>query len=454
IDRKSAHSSRRFEDDTLSRILRFPVRHLARESSRDVHSWEGMVMSANVRSGSCKLLLVVVALFVSQSLTAGDDVKSPSVDEKKAVALLVKKGSVIFIDGDYQVSQILGGRELTNDDLQLLRAFPKLKSVSLGNLKISEAALDSLKSLKQLQSLNLPVGAVSDQALQSLKTALPNCRILVPERRGFGPTGAGTTVAGTDSSKNVPGTPSRWGAFEFPPLTPAPSISVEIHSPVVQERLKLTADQKREIEKVTGRDFQRQQTETAVKKVLTAEQQNLMQQVLLQREGPTAISLPEVAKELKLTDEQKADVQRVMDERRDQLLAVGNQLRDRTLDFGRSMQETARIKSEANEKLLAVLTQKQVQVWSAKIGPPLPPNSPATFGGGLSSTQISAEAARSVFRNLDRNGDGELTNAEWQRSRTTRTKFENTKLKLEFPVDVENFVKLYLQLDSSAENRR
>lgn len=411
-------------------------------------------MSVGVHSAGYKLLFVVVASFVSTSLIAADVAKSPSVDEKKAVALLAEKGSVIFIDGDYQVTQILGGRELTGDDLRHLRVFPKLKSVSLGNTTISEAALDSLKSLKQLQSMNLPAGAVSEQSLQSLKTALPNCRIVVPERRGFGSSGRGSTITGTDSSTSISGGPPGWGAFEFPPLTPAPSISVEIRSSVVQDRLKLNADQKREIEKITGRDFQRQQTEAAIKKVLTTEQQNLMQQVLLQREGPTALSFSEVAKELKLTDEQRAAVQRVMDERRDQLLVVGNQLRERKLDFGKSTQETARIKSEANDKLLAILTKTQQQAWAAKIGPPLPSNPSATFGGGFSPTQNSAEVARSVFRNLDRNGDGKLTDAEWQRSRTTRTKFENAKLKLELPVEVETFVKRYLELESSAEHRR
>ena len=99
-------------------------------------------MSAKFHSAGLKLLCVTVTLFVSTSLIAGDDAKSPTVEERKAVALLAEKGSVIFIDGDYQVTQILGARELTNDDLQHLRVFPKLKSVSLGNSKISDAALE------------------------------------------------------------------------------------------------------------------------------------------------------------------------------------------------------------------------------------------------------------------------------------------------------------------------
>lgn len=218
----------------------------------------------------------------------------------------------------------------------------------------------------------------------------------------------------------------------------------------MQERLKLTAEQKQEIDRVTGRDYQRHQTEDAIKKVLTAEQKALMQQVLLQREGPTAFVLPEVVKELKLTKEQQAAIQRVMDDRRDQLIKLGDQLRDRTIDFSKSMPETTRIKSEANEKLLAVLTDSQRKTWSAMIGPPLP--SPSF--GAFSSTQTPEETARSNFRNLDRNNDDRLTAEEWQRSRNTRMRFEQAKITLEFPIQVEAFVKKYLEMDRAIKENR
>ena len=314
-------------------------------------------MSAKVHSAGWKLMSASVLLvaFAAGSLVAGDEAKSPSADEKKAVALLAEKGSVIFIDGEFQVTQILGGRDLTNDDLQHLKVFKKLKLLSLNNSKINDAAVETLRSLTQLQSLNLPAGAISDQAQETLKKSLPNCRIIVPDRRGFGSFGSGasktTTTPPTGRAASSPG----WGAFEFPPMTPTPSISAEIRSSVVQDRLKLSPEQKKEIEKLTGRDFQRQQTEDAIKKVLTAEQKTLLQQVLLQREGPTALVLPEVAQDLKLTSEQRETIQKVMDDRRKQLLSIGDQLRDRTLVFSKSMQETNRVNTTSNEKLLAVL---------------------------------------------------------------------------------------------------
>ncbi len=389
--------------------------------------------------------IVFLATLAASSLVAGDETKSPSADQKKAVALFAEKGSVIFIDGDYQVTQILGGRDLTNEDLQHLRVFTKLKSLSLANSKINDAALETLKSLSQLQSLNLSTGAVSDQSYESLKKALPNCRILSPDRRGLSAFGSTTTKTSTTPSTVGTVPPSGWGAFEFPPMIPAPSISAEIRSSVVQDRLKLSPEQKHEIEKVTGRDFQRQQTEDAIKKVLTAEQKTLLQQVLLQREGPTALVLPEVAQDLKLTSEQRTAIQKVMDDRRKQLISIGDQLRDRTLDFPKSMQETNRINTESNGSLLAILTEQQLQTWNAKIGPPLP--SPKF---GFPSSQTPEETARSVFRNLDRNSDGQLTVEEWHRSRSTRTKFENAKITLECPANVEAFVKRYLQLEPSS----
>lgn len=399
----------------------------------------------SVRGKRLWVLCCVAALFTGSlnQLPLADEAKSPTPEEKRAVSVLAEKGAVIFIDGEYQVTQLFGGRDLTNEDFGHLKAFKKLQSLSLSNAKIDDNAVATLKTLSQLQSLNLSAGAISEKAHEDLKKALPNCRIVLPDRRGFG---SGSPRPG--SSTSGPGDrPGGWGSFEFPPMVPAPSISFEIHSPAVQERLKLSAEQKREIERVTGRDYQRQQTEDAIKKVLTAEQKTLMQQVLLQREGPTALVLPEVAQDLKLTSEQKAAVQAIMDDRRKQLMSVGDQLRDRTLDFSKSTQESNRIIAAANERLLATLTDQQREAWNAKIGPPLPK---FTFGSG-SSTQTPEETARATFRNLDRNSDGQLTAEEWQRSRNTRVKFEQHKITLEFPAKVEGFVKRYVEMDRAAK---
>lgn len=408
-------------------------------------------MSRNVHRVGWRLISTPVWLFLftTGSLVVADEPKSPSSDERKAVAVLVEKGTVIFIDGDYQVIQIMGGRDLTNEDLQHVRVFKKLKSLSLSQSQINDGAVGALKSLAQLQSLNLPVGAISDQSHETLKKALPNCRIVFPDRRGVGASGTDSTKPTESPSTKNSTPPNPWEAFEYPPVSPAPAISVEIRSSAVQERLKLSPEQKKEVDRVTGRDFQRRQTEDAIKKVLTAEQKVLLQQVLLQREGPTGLFLPEVAQNLMMTTEQRASIQKVMDERRKQLMSVGDQVRNRTLDFSKSTQETNRINSEANQQLLAVLTETQLNSWNAMIGPPLPRNTKSDR-----SSPTPEEFARSIFRNLDRNSDGKLTAEEWHRSRSTRIKFENAKLTLVCPADTETFVKHYLSLDSSSESRK
>lgn len=407
-------------------------------------------MLANVWSVRCDLVWSVVcsaailATTCDQSARA-DDARTPSPEEMKAVAMLAEKGAVLFIDGEYQVTQILGGRDLTNADLQRLKVFKGLKSLSLTNSQLDDGAVNALKSLTQLKSLTLSTGAISDKTLEDLKKALPNCRTVMPSRRSFG-SGSPRSSSTTKSDDR----PSGWNTIEFPPVTPAPSVYFEIRSSAVQDRLKLTAEQKQEVDRVTGRDYQRQQSEVAIRKLLTTEQTSLLQQVMLQREGPTALALPEVAKDLKLTESQQATIQSVMNDRRDQLMKVGDQLRERTLDFSKSVQETTRIRSAANDRLLAVLTKSQLEAWNAKIGPPLPSSS---FGGS-SGEPSTEESIRVKFRNLDRNNDGQLTSAEWQRSLTTRSKFEQAKVSIEFPIKVEEFVKKYLEMDRKAiENR-
>ncbi len=410
-------------------------------------------MFLNARSVRSQVLWAICCFSVVFTATCSqmafaDDAKPPSAEEKKAVAVLSAKGAVIFIDGDYQVTQILGGRDLTNTDLQHLRVFKKLKVLSLSNAKIDDVAVTTLKSLTQLQTLNLSAGAISEKSQDELKNALPNCRVVIPDRRSF--RGGPPDRTSPPRSSTSPGErPSGSGAFEFPPPTPAPSISFEIHSPTVQQRLKLTAEQKQEISRVTGRDYQRKQTEEAIKKVLTAEQKTLMQQVLLQREGPTALALSEVAQDLELNKDQQAAVQAIMDDRREQLIKLGERLRDRTLDFSKSMQEADRIRSAANDRLLAVLTASQRIAWNAKIGPPLPSST------SIASAQTPEESARASFRYLDRNNNDQLTAEEWRRSRSTRAKFEQAKITLEFPIKVEAFVKKYLEMDQvSKENRK
>ena len=68
--------------------------------------------------------LVMLMAAGGGSLLAADDANSPSVEERKAVSILAEKGAVIFIDGDFQVTQVMGRRELSG----VAKVFGKLKS--------------------------------------------------------------------------------------------------------------------------------------------------------------------------------------------------------------------------------------------------------------------------------------------------------------------------------------
>lgn len=166
-------------------------------------------MLANDCSGGSQLWSWFLGSLVLISFSCGnaalaDNSKSPTAEEKKAVAVLAEKGAAIFIDGEYQVTQILGGRDLSNADLQHLKVFKKLKLLSLSNATIDDGAVATLKSLTQLQSLNLSAGALSEKAQEELKKALPNCRIVVPDRRAFGSGGSPRSSRPTTSPDERP----------------------------------------------------------------------------------------------------------------------------------------------------------------------------------------------------------------------------------------------------------
>ncbi|PHS02231.1 MAG: hypothetical protein COA78_21695 [Blastopirellula sp.] len=104
-------------------------------------------------------------------------------------------------------SVYLSRSEVTDADLEQLKAFPGLKTLSLEDTKISDAGLIHLKGLKQLEILRLNRALISDEGLvhikglsnlrwlllndtqvtidglQMLKAALPNCRISLGFRR-------------------------------------------------------------------------------------------------------------------------------------------------------------------------------------------------------------------------------------------------------------------------------
>jgi hypothetical protein len=393
-----------------------------------------------------ELLLVIVALSVSsnQSVIAQDDsAASPSAAEKQAVAVLVDKGALVMLDKHYQVSQVIGRGNLGDEELKHVKTFKHLKSLSVSGPKVTREALETLKSLKQLESLTLPSGVFSAAEFEELKQALPDCRmrVLGPE-----PTFGGESGRGPSSSSGFSG----WGGFPFSEVPP--SIAVELRSTTIRDLLNLSPQQRQEIDRVTGFEGQRKLTETALMTILTTEQKTRIQQVLLQREGAIALTRPEIAKSLNLTEEQQSRVRRIVEKRQADLRALSDDFRNGTVDYSKSFQKSAQIRSETNEQLLSTLTAEQREQWDSMIGPPLPASTSGRFSPFPS--QSPEEMARATFRNLDRDNDKKISEQEWQRSRTTRPRFEAAKIQLKFPVAEVEFVKQYVKVEESDRKKR
>lgn len=111
--------------------------------------------------------------------------------------------------------------------------------------------------------------------------------------------------------------------------------------------------------------------EEQLKGVLTPEQATRLEQIVLHRAGPSALTRPDRADKLKLTDEQKQTFADLSAER--QTSMFGN--------FGMSREEREALDKEWNEKFLAVLTDQQREAWTAWLGPE-PPAIPEGERGG------------------------------------------------------------------------
>ncbi|NOX53214.1 MAG: hypothetical protein GXP27_01995 [Planctomycetes bacterium] len=84
-------------------------------------------------------------------------------------------------------------------------------------------------------------------------------------------------------------------------------------------------------------------------------------------------------------------------------------------------------------------------------------NSAAVSASQAPTVDVSSRderMARFVFRALDRNRDGTITEEEWQRSRRTREMFQRAGLSLQFPVSPDAFIPAYVQAAQAARSAR
>lgn len=109
----------------------------------------------------------------------------------------------------------------------------------------------------------------------------------------------------------------------------------------------------------------------AVDSILNDDQKKRFREITLQQQGMTAVATPDVAGELKLTDEQKSKIQAVQ---REQQAAI-SELFQGGGDPAAAREKFAALRKQTEEKIAAILTDDQKAQWKSMLGAPftLPP---------------------------------------------------------------------------------
>jgi Spy/CpxP family protein refolding chaperone len=154
----------------------------------------------------------------------------------------------------------------------------------------------------------------------------------------------------------------------------------------VQEELKLDDKQKEKIKEFAAKQREAQQglrdldqderrakmaemnkhAEAFAKEVLTADQNKRMKQIVIQSAGLRAFSMEDVAKELKLTDDQKEKIKTLNDD----LQKDVRELFQGGGDPQENMQKVQSLNKEFMTKAAGVLTDEQKKHWTEMTGKP------------------------------------------------------------------------------------
>lgn len=382
----------------------------------------------------CVHLLGACVVLVGLSATKGaDDFVTPPKVEREAVAVLTGKGLRVRINSDYRVITVALDPNSTNDDVKLLASFEKLWGVEINSPQITDACLEDLKSLASLTTTTISTPGITDTAIAEWRKARPNLRIsdARPGARNFG-----TATAG-------------FGGPSGPGFTRSPASLASI--PPVQDDLKLSPDQRqqiREASQVGDLAAIMRVRDEKIMAVLNDEQRARLKQLELQQLGVSAVVREEVAKELKLSNDQTSAIRKAISEA-GSLSPFPQRGRDETSE------STAVRMKERDDKILALLSDEQRQAWLAMQGPKGPVFSGlprgATFGGQASPQ----ETASRLFPRLDVDGDGSLSESEFAGiPEAVRQRMKDAGVTLELPAPREAFEKTYAKYLEESRARR
>jgi hypothetical protein len=154
----------------------------------------------------------------------------------------------------------------------------------------------------------------------------------------------------------------------------------------VQEELKLSGDQIKKAEELAAkqretlqslRDLDQEERGKKMQEINQANQKSLaeilkpnqvkrLRQISLQLAGAQAFNNPEVAAELKLTDDQKEKIREI----RQQTNQQAQSIRENTSDRTEARQKVEQLNKSTAGKVIGLLTAEQKEKWKELIGEP------------------------------------------------------------------------------------
>ncbi len=125
-----------------------------------------------------------------------------------------------------------------------------------------------------------------------------------------------------------------------------------------------------------------QKWDEALGKVLQPAQKSRLRELELQWQGSMALSRPDVAKELKLTEQQQKKIQDIRTQYWQKQMQLFQQ-RDPNADMQALMQQGQQLRQQMDKEILAVLTAEQQEQWKKMQGKPFQFPRPPGMGPGM-----------------------------------------------------------------------
>ena len=115
-----------------------------------------------------------------------------------------------------------------------------------------------------------------------------------------------------------------------------------------------------------------QKWDEGIGKILQPAQKARLREIQRQVEGTYALTRPDVAKELNLSEEQKRRISSILDQYRQKQTQLWQQGRGPNVDRQAMFQQMQQLRQQMDKELLAVLTTPQQEQWRKMQGKPFP----------------------------------------------------------------------------------